>query len=78
MRLLSEREREIARGAGSGLTNPEIGDALYISVQTVKNHLWAVYRSLGITGELAVKRAKLAYLCGAWDERHDGGVRDDL
>jgi two-component system response regulator DesR len=45
---LSEREREILRLARRGLPNPQIGRALHISPGTVRNHLSAAYRKLGV------------------------------
>jgi two-component system, NarL family, response regulator DesR len=45
---LTEREIEILRLARRGLPNPQIGQALHISPGTVRNHLSAVYRKLGV------------------------------
>jgi two-component system response regulator DesR len=45
---LSEREIEILRLAKRGLPNPQIAQALHISPGTVRNHLSAVYRKLGV------------------------------
>ena len=45
---LSEREIEILRLAKRGLRNPQIAQALHISAGTVRNHLSAIYRKLGI------------------------------
>jgi two-component system response regulator DesR len=45
---LSEREVEILRLAKRGLPNPQIAQALHISPGTVRNHLSAVYRKLGV------------------------------
>ena len=44
----SEREVEILRLAKRGLPNPQIAQALHISPGTVRNHLSAVYRKLGV------------------------------
>ncbi|MBN1888291.1 MAG: response regulator transcription factor [Thermoflexales bacterium] len=46
--LLSEREIEILRLARRGLPNPQIAQALHISAGTVRNHLSAIYRKLGV------------------------------
>jgi two-component system response regulator DesR len=45
---LSEREIEILHLAKRGLRNPQIAQALHISPGTVRNHLSAVYRKLGV------------------------------
>jgi DNA-binding NarL/FixJ family response regulator len=45
---LSEREVEILRLAKRGLRNPQIAQALHISPGTVRNHLSAIYRKLGV------------------------------
>ena len=45
---LSEREIEVLRLAQRGLPNPQIAEALHIAPGTVRNHLSAVYRKLGV------------------------------
>jgi two-component system response regulator DesR len=45
---LSEREVEILRLAQRGLPNPQIAQSLHISPGTVRNHLSAIYRKLGV------------------------------
>ena len=45
---LSEREVEILRLAKRGLPNPQIARSLHISPGTVRNHLSAIYRKLGV------------------------------
>jgi DNA-binding NarL/FixJ family response regulator len=46
--LLTERERDILRLAQRGLPNPQIAQALALSPGTVRNHLSAIYRKLGV------------------------------
>ena len=46
--LLTERERDILRLAQRGLPNPQIAQALHLSPGTVRNHLSAIYRKLGV------------------------------
>ena len=45
---LSERELEILGKVRDGLTNAEIGYALGISIQTVKNHVTSIMRKLAV------------------------------
>ena len=45
---LTEREIEILRMAQRGLPNPQIARALHLSPGTVRNHLSAAYRKLGV------------------------------
>ena len=45
---LSERELDILRLARRGLPNPQIAQSLHISPGTVRNHLSAIYRKLGV------------------------------
>ncbi len=45
---LSERELEVLRLIGRGLSNTEIGDELFISLATVKTHLHNIYKKIGV------------------------------
>ncbi|GIF76867.1 ATP-binding protein [Asanoa siamensis] len=46
---LTAQETQIARLAGAGRTNPEIGAVLFLSPRTVEWHLRKIYMKLGIT-----------------------------
>ncbi len=62
---LTETERRVAELAGSGQTNREIADALFISVHTVEAHLTRVYRTLGVQRRTELARVDLDRLPGA-------------
>ncbi|MGH9094010.1 MAG: LuxR C-terminal-related transcriptional regulator, partial [Acidimicrobiales bacterium] len=49
---LTTSELGVARLAAEGLTNPQIGDRLFISRRTVATHLANVFRKLGITNRV--------------------------
>ncbi|MFO7960185.1 MAG: response regulator transcription factor [Nitriliruptoraceae bacterium] len=55
---LTGREREILDLLSQGKRPGEIGDVLFLSVKTVKNHLTSIYQKLGVeTGAQAVAEA---------------------
>jgi two-component system nitrate/nitrite response regulator NarL len=49
---LSEREKEIVQLIAHGLRNKEIAGKLFISEQTVKNHLHRIFDKLGVSDRL--------------------------
>src|SRR5829696_3685905 len=56
---LSERELEVVRYLPTSLSSIEIAGQLYISLNTLKTHLQAIYRKLGVNGRRdAVRRAE--------------------
>jgi len=61
---LTRREREVLSRAASGMSNREVGAALYVTEQTVKFHLGNIYRKLGVHNrtEAAHAAAKLGLL----------------
>jgi DNA-binding NarL/FixJ family response regulator len=61
--LLTEREREVIRLVGEGLTDKQIADALFISPRTVQNQLISSRRKLGLG-----RRSELAH----WGATHLG------
>lgn len=50
---LSERELEVLDSIASGLTNKEIGEKLFISVNTVKTHVLKIYEKLDVQNRTA-------------------------
>lgn len=56
---LSERELEVLRLVAAGLSNPEIADHLFLSVGTIKRHVYNIYGKLDVTGRVeAAARAR--------------------
>jgi two-component system, NarL family, nitrate/nitrite response regulator NarL len=50
--LLSDREKQVVQLVAQGYRNWEIGQKLFISEQTVKNHLSKIFDKLGISDRL--------------------------
>ena len=56
---LTQREKSVLTYLATSMTAAEIADELYLSVNTVKTHLAAIYRKLGARGRReAVRRAR--------------------
>lgn len=51
-RLLTDRQMEVIGLAAHGLTDKEIGERTGTTHQTVKNHLTASFRALGVQGRV--------------------------
>jgi DNA-binding NarL/FixJ family response regulator len=49
---ISKREKDILQLILKGKTNKDIEDELYISVKTVKNHVYNIYQKLGVKTRL--------------------------
>lgn len=56
---LTGREKEILSMLAAGESNEKIAETLFISVKTVKTHLYRVYKKLGVSSRL---QAVLAYI----------------
>jgi ATP/maltotriose-dependent transcriptional regulator MalT len=52
-RDLSKREQEVLRFVASGMTNPQIADALFIAEATVKVHVHHILEKLGVPSRTA-------------------------
>jgi two-component system nitrate/nitrite response regulator NarL len=50
--LLSRRETEIVKMVAAGMRNKEIANKLFIGEGTVKTHLHAIYKKLGVHGRV--------------------------
>jgi len=62
MPSLTEREEQVLRLVGEGLSNREIGERLFISPKTASVHVSAILRKLEVTSrtEAAVAAERLA------------------
>ena len=49
---LTQREREIFLMMAEGNTNSDIKNKLYLSIKTVKNHIYSIYKKLGIDNRI--------------------------
>ncbi len=58
---LTNREIEVLTQASRGLTNKEIGRALFISDRTVQGHLKNIYQKLGVTTRTEAVATALKY-----------------
>jgi DNA-binding CsgD family transcriptional regulator len=54
--VLTDREREVAELVGTGLTDRQIAQRLYLSRHTVSQHVKAIYRKLAITSRVELTR----------------------
>jgi DNA-binding NarL/FixJ family response regulator len=66
---LTEREHEILRLIATGLSNVEIGRALYIGETTVKTHVTHILQKLGLRDR--VQAVVLAYQAGLFEQALD-------
>ncbi|HEX4457702.1 MAG TPA: response regulator transcription factor, partial [Polyangia bacterium] len=56
---LTEREREVLSLLAEGVSNRDIGGAIFISENTVKYHLKNIYSKLAVTGRVqAIEAAR--------------------
>jgi DNA-binding CsgD family transcriptional regulator len=66
---LTPTESDVVRLAAEGLTNRQIGEALFIGGETVKTHLSHVYDKLGVRNRTALTAQAIA-------RTHDTSGRD--
>jgi ATP/maltotriose-dependent transcriptional regulator MalT len=53
---LSAREVEVLRLVAEGLSNPQIGEHLFLSPRTVEHHLHAIFNKTGVSSRAAAAR----------------------
>jgi DNA-binding CsgD family transcriptional regulator len=53
---LSAREAEVLRLVAEGLSNPQIGERLFLSPRTVEHHLHAIFNKTGVSSRAAAAR----------------------
>jgi DNA-binding NarL/FixJ family response regulator len=58
--VLTPREGEILRLIASGMTDPAIAAALFISVRTVENHVARMFAKLGVRTRTAAVTVAIA------------------
>ena len=59
LRVLTPREREVARAVVDGLSDRQIGEHLVLSHHTVRQHVRQIYRKLGVDSRVALTRLLL-------------------
>jgi DNA-binding NarL/FixJ family response regulator len=70
---LTKRQRQIVRLRARGLTITEICDRYYLSQNTIKCHLHAAFRGLGLgTLRHQARLGRACYLLGRYDASRDG------
>lgn len=66
---VNSQERSVLRELATGASRREVGERLYLSINTVKTHLRTAYRKLGVDNrEDAIKRARILGLLGDSDQ----------
>jgi ATP/maltotriose-dependent transcriptional regulator MalT len=57
--IISRRERDVLRLVAEGLSNKGIGDALFVSEETVKTHLRRIFDKLEVSSRTqAIRKAQ--------------------
>ena len=72
---LTRREQQLVPLIEHGMTNKEIANQLYLSEQTVKNHIHRILRKTGEKGRLGISAALQTRMLGSLPERQPGGTR---
>lgn len=69
---LSSRQWEVLKLAADGLSNAQIGERLYLSESTVKQHLRSVYKLLGVKNRNEAARLARNGDHGPYSRSYDG------
>lgn len=72
---LTTKEREIVDAVLKGLSNKQIAADFGLSTSTVKNHLYAVFKKLGVTNRYALINGTAGRIINQ-DESHQGDVNE--
>lgn len=64
---ISKREEEVVRQVLAGKTNREIADALFITVQTVKDHLYRVFQKADVRSRVQLINRVWTHSSKSWD-----------
>lgn len=56
LEALTDRQRQVLRLLGRGLTDAQIASELYLSIRTVHAHVRAIYRKLNVSHRSAATR----------------------
>lgn len=68
LKTLTERELDVARAIGRGLSNAQIATELFISITTVKTHVARILEKLQVTNRVQV--AACVQRSDGWPDRH--------
>ena len=60
--MLTHREREILKTIATGASNAEIAQALFISVHTVKTHVYNIFKRIKVSSRLQAALWATKYL----------------
>ncbi len=74
MVTLTERQEQVLRLAGDGLTYREIGDELAIKPETAKHHAKVICKKLGATSKRELVVLARAYFNGTQDRGREPGA----
>jgi len=57
--VLTERQHQVAQAAALGLTARQVADQVSLSKRTVSNHLYRIYRAVGVRDRSGLAEAYL-------------------